>query len=123
EQRRTTDPRTILIDLALRALVRSEAPVPGGHREFELIQERFAQICRPRRIIGAVEDSLGEFDIYFNDGLQEYRYDGLSSGARAVMSGWTIGFWTVSLSSFTTWPSKWPRPAAVAASARFGSIC
>jgi predicted ATPase len=85
EQRRTTDPRTILIDLALRSLVRSEALAPGGQKEFELVQARFAQVCKPRRIVGAVEDSLGEFDIYFNDGLQEYRYDGLSSGEKMVL--------------------------------------
>jgi predicted ATPase len=85
EQRRTTDPRTILIDLALRALVRTETPIPGGQREFELVQERFAQVCKPRRIVGAIEDSLGEFDVYFNDGVQEYRYDGLSSGERMVL--------------------------------------
>lgn len=85
EKRRTTDPRTILIDLALRSLVRSEAPHAGGQREFALVQERYAKICTPRRIVGAIEDSLGEFDVYFNDGFQEYRYDGLSSGEKMTL--------------------------------------
>lgn len=85
EQRRTTDPRTILIDLALRSLVRSDVPPSGGQREFEFIQQRFAQICAPRRLVGAVEDALGEFDVYFNDGFQEYRYDGLSSGEKMTL--------------------------------------
>lgn len=85
EQRRTTDPRTILIDLALRSLVRSEGPLPGGPKEFELVKERFARICSPRRIVGAVEDALGEFDIHFDDGRQEYRYDGLSSGEKMTL--------------------------------------
>lgn len=83
--RRTTDPRTILIDLALRASVPSEATGMKGHNEFERIQERFAQICSPRRIIGPIEDALGEFDIYFDDGRHEYRYDTLSSGERMVL--------------------------------------
>jgi predicted ATPase len=85
EQPRTTDPRTILIDLALRSLVHSEAPLAGGPREFERIQERFARICEPRRIVGAVEDALGEFDIHFNDGRQEYQYEGLSSGEKMTL--------------------------------------
>ncbi len=85
KKRRTTDPRSILIDLALRSLVPSETPHPGGQREFELVQERFAQLCAPRRIVGVVEDSLGEFDVYFNDGFQEYRYDGLSSGEKMTL--------------------------------------
>ena len=84
-QRRTTNPRTILIDLALRALVPSDHKAPGGQREFAMVQDRYARVCAPRRIVGAIEDALGEFDVYFNDGLREYRYDGLSSGERMVL--------------------------------------
>ncbi len=84
-QRRTTDPRTILIALALQALV----PSADGERrlpdEFLRLKERYADVCAPRRIVGAVQDELGEFDIYFNDGQHEYRYEGLSSGERMVL--------------------------------------
>ncbi|HKI31658.1 MAG TPA: AAA family ATPase [Gemmataceae bacterium] len=84
-QRRTTDPRTILIALALQALVPSITPQPQVRDEFPLIQERYAHVCAPRRIVGAVKDDLGEFDIYFNDGQHEYRYEGLSSGEKQVL--------------------------------------
>lgn len=82
---RTTDPRTILIDLALQSLVPSIATkgqLPDG---FRLIQERYARVCTPRRIEGAVRDELGEFDVYFTDGENKYPYGGLSSGEKNVL--------------------------------------
>ncbi len=84
-KRRTTDPRTILIALALQALVPAS---DNGRRlpsQFLQIQERYAHVCAPRRIVGAVQDELGEFDIYFNDGQHEYPYEGLSSGEKMVL--------------------------------------
>lgn len=84
-QRRTTDPRTILIALALQSLVPRADDLGQLPDQFERIRERYAQVCAPRRIVGAVQDELGEFDIYFSDGQQEYRYDGLSSGERMAL--------------------------------------
>jgi energy-coupling factor transporter ATP-binding protein EcfA2 len=84
-QRRTTDPRTILIDLALQSLVES---VEDGHpprNNFDQIRERYTHVCAPRKIVGAIRDELDEFDIYFRDGQHEYRYDGLSSGEKMVL--------------------------------------
>ncbi len=83
--RRTTDPRTILIALALQALVPLVDDGPRPPNQFHQIQERYADMCSPRRIVGAVQDELGEFDIYFNDGQHEYRYEGLSSGEKMVL--------------------------------------
>jgi recombinational DNA repair ATPase RecF len=85
QQRRTTDPRTILIALAMQSLVPSIAPERGVLDEFHLIQERYNHVCGPRRLVGVVKDELGEFDVYFNDGQHEYRYDGLSSGEKKVL--------------------------------------
>ena len=85
EDLRTTDPRTILIDLALQSLVPSIAAKGQTSDEFRLIQEKYARICAPRRIVGAVRDELGEFDVYFNDGENEYTYEGLSSGEKNVL--------------------------------------
>jgi predicted ATPase len=53
--------------------------------EFRLIQETYARICAPRRIVGAVRDELEAFDVYFNDGENEYPYEGLSSGEKNVL--------------------------------------
>lgn len=85
EELRTTDPRTILIDLALQSLVPSIASKGQFPDEFRLIQERYARICAPRRLVGAVRDELGEFDVYFHDGANEYTYEGLSSGEKNVL--------------------------------------
>ncbi len=85
EELRTTDPRTILIDLALQHLVPSIAAKGESPDEFQLLQEQYSRVCAPRRIVGAVRDERGEFDVYFNDGENEYSYGGLSSGEKNVL--------------------------------------
>jgi hypothetical protein len=85
EELRTTDPRTILIDMALQSLVPPIAPKDHLADEFGLIQERYARVCTPRRLLGAVRDELGEFDVYFTDGENDYTYEGLSSGEMNVL--------------------------------------
>jgi energy-coupling factor transporter ATP-binding protein EcfA2 len=85
ESLRTTDPRTILIDLALQSLV---PQISGGgltSDAFPLIQQRYGRICAPRELVGAVRDELGEFEIRFRDGENEYGYEGLSSGEKNVL--------------------------------------
>jgi predicted ATPase len=84
EQRRTTDPRTILLDLAVRSLV--PARNDRQENEFQLIQERYAQVCAPHRIVGPIrDDEQGGLDLRFSDGHNEYGYDGLSSGEQMVL--------------------------------------
>lgn len=83
EERRTTDPRTILLALAVQSLI-----PPVDERQFDQfkhIQERYAEICAPRRIKGAVRDELGQPELIFTDGTYEYRYDGLSSGEQMLL--------------------------------------
>jgi hypothetical protein len=85
EEPYTTDPRTILIELALQSLVPpivSEGRTPD---EFRLVQERYAHVCAPRQLVGAVRHELGEFDIHFTDGQNQYTYEGLSSGEKNVL--------------------------------------
>ncbi len=83
---RTSDPRTILLALAVESLLPSlEERRPDEADQFTRIQERYAQICAPHRIIGAIRDELGELDILFSDGTYEYRYDGLSSGEQMIL--------------------------------------
>jgi predicted ATPase len=82
---RTTDSRTILIDLALQALVPPIAAKGQFPDEFRLIQERYARVCAPRRIVGAVRDELGELDVNFFDGENSYTYEGLSSGEKNAL--------------------------------------
>jgi energy-coupling factor transporter ATP-binding protein EcfA2 len=85
EDLRTTDPRTILIDLALQSLVPPLSPAGGEADAFRQIQERYARVCAPRKLVGAVRDDLGEFEINFSDGENEYTYAGLSSGEKNVL--------------------------------------
>ena len=84
DDRWTADPRTILIAMALQALIPPATTEPVVRPDFDVIRERYAQICGPRKIVGVVRDGP-EFDISFNDGHQEYQYDGLSSGERMVL--------------------------------------
>lgn len=85
EELQTTDPRTILIDLALQSLVPPIASKRQIPDEFRLLQEEYARVCAPRRILGAIRDELGAFDVNFSDGENEYAYDGLSSGEKNVL--------------------------------------
>ncbi len=84
EQRRTSDPRTILLDLAVRALV--PARDERQENDFQLIQERYAWVCAPHRIVGPIrDDEQGGLDLRFSDGHDEFGYDGLSSGEQMVL--------------------------------------
>jgi hypothetical protein len=85
EELRTTDARTILVDLALQSLVPPIGSKGKIAEDFRLIQEKYAQICAPRRIVGPVRDELGAFEIDFNDGQNTYNYEGLSSGEKNVL--------------------------------------
>jgi energy-coupling factor transporter ATP-binding protein EcfA2 len=82
-ERSTADPRTILLSLA----VQSHFPQIGGSGEdgFKLIQEKYAGVCAPRRIVGAIRNEADDFEILFSDGHYEYRYDGLSSGEQMLL--------------------------------------
>lgn len=83
DERRTTDPRTILLTLAVQSLV---PPVDKRQLDqFKRIQERYTEICAPHRIKGAARDELGQLDLIFTDGPNEYRYDGLSSGEQMLL--------------------------------------
>lgn len=84
QPRRTTDPELILLDLAIRARVPAASGVTDVS-DFERVQQWYAQVCPPHRLVGVVQDGPGEFDIRFSDGRQEYWFDGLSSGERMVI--------------------------------------
>ncbi len=83
EERRTSDPRLILLGLAIR----SQFPPVNGHQfdQFKYIQEEYARLCAPHRIQGVVRDELDQMDILFTDGVYEYRYDDLSSGEQMLL--------------------------------------
>jgi predicted ATPase len=84
EERKTSDPRTILLDLAVRSLV---PPLDHARRdEFRRIQEKYAHVCAPHRIVGPIrDDEMERLDLRFSDGQNEYAYDGLSSGEQMVL--------------------------------------
>jgi predicted ATPase len=84
--RRTADPRTILLSLAVQSKLKRE----GGQKndlpdQFEFIQERYAEICAPNKLVGTAIDEIGTPDLIFSDGRYEYRYDGLSSGEQMLL--------------------------------------
>lgn len=73
----TSDPRTILIDLA----VRSTLPRRGGGKPddmFRNIREAYDRVCAPRRMMGPIEEDDGRLDLQFTDGANEYGFDGVS---------------------------------------------
>jgi hypothetical protein len=80
DERWTSDPRAILIDLAVKAAL----PGPGDD-QFKPVQEAYAKICAPRRIVGAARKDVNKLDIRFSDGKNEYGYDGVSSGEAMVL--------------------------------------
>lgn len=82
--KRTSDPRMILLDLAVRASL-PLAPGASADDLFSNVQQWYAQVCAPRKIIGAVQEDLNELDIRFSDGENEYGYDGVSSGESMVL--------------------------------------
>lgn len=106
-ERRTSDPKTILLNLAVQSLLPPSAnritedgelritedgeqritEGPGIERldQFKLIQKRYAQVCAPHNIVGAFRDESGVPDLVFNDGTFDYRYDGLSSGEQMLL--------------------------------------
>jgi len=83
QERRTTDPKTILLALAVRDNVPSAGQYPPDH--FKRIQQRYAELCAPHTLKGLVQDELGQLDLLFSDGVYEYRYDGLSSGEQMLL--------------------------------------
>jgi predicted ATPase len=82
--RRTADPRAILLSLAVQSKFE---PAPGVIQtdQFKLIKERYDQLCSPHKLLGVVRDDLGELDLRFTDGIHEYYYDGLSSGEKMLL--------------------------------------
>jgi predicted ATPase len=83
DNRYTTDPKTILLALAVRSAVASISPDAPDY--FELLRDAYAQVCAPHRIVGPVNDEVGNLDVLFSDGQCDYRYDGLSSGEQMVL--------------------------------------
>lgn len=80
----SNDPRSILISLAVASQFPEAQPGPNADL-FPRIQAKYAELCAPRRIVGAVRNDLNQLDIQFSDGRGEYLYDGLSSGEAMVL--------------------------------------
>lgn len=81
-ERYTTDPKQILLSLAIDSLIPSINQQPD---QFKRIREHYARICAPHEIKGAVRDELNQYDLIFTNGLYEYRYGGLSSGEQMLL--------------------------------------
>jgi hypothetical protein len=82
EPLRTTDPRTILLEMAIKA----QFPARGERTDdFARVQEEFGRLCKPRALVGAERDEQDRWDLHFTDGVNEYGYDGLSSGEAMVL--------------------------------------
>lgn len=83
EERYTTDPKQILLSLAIDSLIPSVNQQQPD--QFKRVQENYAKICAPHEIKGAIRDEIGEYDLIFTNGTYEYRYGGLSSGEQMLL--------------------------------------
>jgi energy-coupling factor transporter ATP-binding protein EcfA2 len=86
QKQQDSDVRAILLAMAIHSLVPTWPDEDVNLIDpFKLIQERYAQMCAPHKIIGAVRNELGETDLLFSDGTHEYGYEGLSSGEQMLL--------------------------------------
>ncbi|MEQ8785524.1 MAG: AAA family ATPase [Pirellulaceae bacterium] len=84
KDRRTSDPKTILLDLAVRSLVPPYRDQQVS--DFDRIKQRYSRVCAPHEIVGPIrDDDRGGLDILFSNGCDEYSYSGLSSGEQMVL--------------------------------------
>lgn len=80
----TQDAMKILLNLAVKSKF-PEAPGVRAIDEFKLIQEHFAALCAPRRMLEVRRDETGNLDLFFDDGEQQYPSAGLSGGERQLL--------------------------------------
>lgn len=83
-ERYTTDPKTILLSLAIASLVPSEGRDEQPD-QFERIQKEYARVCHHHQIKEVRRDTLNQYDLIFTNGEYEYRYSGLSSGEQMLL--------------------------------------
>jgi len=81
--RYTTDPKTILLDLAIKSAFPSQRDDQPD--QFSLIKEKYNQVCRPHELVDAIRGELGDLALRFRRGEYEYGYDGLSSGEQMML--------------------------------------
>ncbi|HEY1186214.1 MAG TPA: AAA family ATPase [Gemmata sp.] len=84
-ERRTSDPRTILLDLALQSKIPATGGLDAAGNAYKRVQTLFNDLCAPHKLLGARRDALDEVDVYFNNGHHDYDYQGLSSGQRGAL--------------------------------------
>lgn len=80
--RYTTDPRTILLDLAIKE--RFDSP-QNEQSDFQKVKEAYEVIAYPHRLLGAERNQLNELELIFTDGQHKYNYSGLSSGEQMLL--------------------------------------
>ena len=84
--RRTTDPRLLLLSMAIQeVLPPSRAAAWNQPSDFARVRDAFSRICHPLAIKGAVRDDVERFDIEFVHGDTPYEYADLSSGEQMVL--------------------------------------
>lgn len=84
--RRTTDPRLLLLSLAIQELLPpSRTATANEPSDFARLRDAYARICHPHSITGAVRDEVERFDIAFLNGTIPYEYADLSSGEQMVL--------------------------------------
>lgn len=82
-ERRTSDPRTILLSLAMQSLLPPRDV--SNTDDFAFIRETYARVCSPHILVGAVRDDMGTPELLFNNGQYDYSYEGLSSGEQMML--------------------------------------
>ncbi len=84
DDRRRTDPQTLLLAMAVESLL----PAASGktaESQFAEVQQRYAQLCAPRKIVGAIRPVQGPPEMRFSDGVNEYDSGGMCSGEQMML--------------------------------------
>jgi predicted ATPase len=84
--RRTTDPRLLLLSLAIQELLPAgQSSMSSEPSDFSRVRDTYTRICHPFAIKGVVRDEVEGFDIEFMNGTSPYEYADLSSGEQMVL--------------------------------------
>lgn len=81
----TTDPRLLLLALAIQDALPPRGDGARPPSDFARVKEAYARVCSPHQIRGAVRDDLERFDLEFVTATTPYRYADLSSGEQMVL--------------------------------------
>ncbi len=87
DDRITSSPKEILLNIAIEDTLPTPKTIKNSahpQSKFKLVQEAYARVCSPRKIVG-IERGDDGVDLIFSDGNHQYTYEGMSSGEQLVL--------------------------------------